>query len=478
MIGRILDGRYQILEKLGEGGFGLTFLAVDIKRPGNPRCVVKLFKPKSNDPRTLKVGEKLFKREAETLERLGNHDQIPRLLAHFQENQEFYLVQEYIEGYDLSRELVPGTQLSEVYVTKLLQDTLDVLVFVHQQNIIHRDLKPSNIRRRESDKKILLIDFGAVKEITTQVVNAQGQTAIVTQIGTPGYMPVEQAIGQPTLSSDIYALGVIAIQALTGINPSPRIGGGLPTDPQTKEIVWRDRTQVSPKLANIIDKMVRRENDQRYQSAEEALQAIKGLSVKPPTSRSWKVWLGVGVVVAIAPLILWILYQIVNPKPKLLLYNNPSKGITIKYPENWKPQEGGDSYEYEITFISTNHNPVNTCYLEIHINITQEKRSLDESKNIAIQNIKKIKSNSQPTEDSQPSTTLSNFRAYKLIYTRQEEQCKYKVMEIGTVRDGKAYYITYIAEVTEYSKYLSLAEDMINSFEIREKSNIPPTLDK
>jgi serine/threonine-protein kinase len=149
---------------------------------------------------------------------------------------------------------------------KLLHDILEVLVFVHQQNLIHRDLKPSNIRRRESDRKIVLIDFGAVKEITTQVVNPQGQTIIPTQIGTPGYMPTEQAMGQPTLRSDIYAVGVIAIQALTGINPDPR-RGGLPTHPQTKEIIWRDRVSVSPKLANIIDKMVRYDHNQRYQSA-------------------------------------------------------------------------------------------------------------------------------------------------------------------------------------------------------------------
>ncbi len=145
MIGQILGGRYQIVEQLGEGGFGITFLALDTGRPGNPQCVVKQFQPMSTDPRTLEVGERLFKREAEKLEILGKHDQIPRLLFFFQEYQQFYLVQEYIEGHDLSRELVPNAQLSEAYVIKLLYDILEVLVFVHQQNLIHRDLKPSSV---------------------------------------------------------------------------------------------------------------------------------------------------------------------------------------------------------------------------------------------------------------------------------------------------------------------------------------------
>ncbi|TFI54979.1 serine/threonine protein kinase [Mastigocladus laminosus UU774] len=464
MIGQIIGGRYQIFQLLGKGGFGITFLAIDKGRPGNPHCVVKLLKPMSNDPRTLEVGERLFQREAEKLEILGNHDQIPRLLAHFQENQEFYLVQEYIEGHDLSRELVAATQLSEAYVTKLLHDILEVLVLVHQQNLVHRDLKPSNIRRRKSDQKIVLIDFGAVKEITIQIVNPQGQTRVATQIGTPGYMPVEQAMGQTTLSSDIYAVGVIAIQALTGINPNPHNAGGLPTHPQTKEIVWRDRTQVSRKLANIIDKMVRHNSNQRYQSATKALQAIEALSAKP----NWKVWLGMGVV-AITALILWMLYQVFNPKPTFSTYQENNSGITIKYPSNWRPIKEAFSDEV-ILFLPKNQKQANSCILEVTTNINDlspHLLSLEEYKNTVIQKIKNNNPEQQITDDTQPSTILSNFHAYKLSYTRQDGQCQLKVMEIGTVRHGKAYFITYTAEKKEYNKYLEIAQTMIDSFAIK-----------
>jgi eukaryotic-like serine/threonine-protein kinase len=259
MQSQILGGRYQIIAQLGKGGFGVTFLALDMQRPGNPKCVVKQFQPMFVDPHTMQVGQKMFNQEAEILEKLGYHDQIPRLLAHFEENQEFYIAQEFVEGHDISVELPLAQQHSEVFVIKLLYDILEVLTFVHQNNAIHRDIKPSNVRRRQSDNKIVLIDFGSVKQISTQVINAHGQTYVTVPVGTFGYMPSEQANGTPHFSSDIYAVGMIGLQALTGVSPI-----SLPTDQQTGEIVWRDRVEVNPQLANILDTMVRYDFRQRY----------------------------------------------------------------------------------------------------------------------------------------------------------------------------------------------------------------------
>ena len=125
---------------------------------------MKQLKPQATDPLTLETAGRLFDREAETLEKLGNHDRIPRLLAHFEEKQEFYLVQELIEGYDLSKDLLPDKQFGEDEVVQLLRDILEVLEFVQEQGVIHRDLKPQNMMRRQ-DGKIVLIDFGAVKQI-------------------------------------------------------------------------------------------------------------------------------------------------------------------------------------------------------------------------------------------------------------------------------------------------------------------------
>lgn len=268
MEGQILGGRYQIISQLGKGGYGITFLAEDRQLPGNPRCVVKQLKPEATNPDNLKVAEQLFNSEAQVLYRLGNHPQIPKLLAHFEENQEFYLVQEFIEGYNLSQEFTSGKPLSESYIITLLRDILDVLVFVHQQNVIHRDLKPENIRRNE-DGKIVLIDFGLVKQLSTQRTDSQKNVTLTVNMGTLGYMPSEQALGKSRFSSDIYALGMIAIQSLTGIHPRK-----LPED-ANGEIVWRDKAKVSSELADVLDKMVRYDFRQRYPSATEALEALK-----------------------------------------------------------------------------------------------------------------------------------------------------------------------------------------------------------
>ncbi len=269
----ILAGRYQIVKYLDGGGFGQAFLARDSHLPGHPFCVVKKLKPIVSDPATLKTAKRLFDREAETLYKLGNHDQIPRLLAHFEQDEEFYLVQDYIEGQTLDEELIPGNQLSEEYALGLLKDILQVLSFVHQQHVIHRDIKPANLIRRSRDGKIVLIDFGAVKEVSSQSTNAQGQTGLTVAVGSPGYMPSEQLSFKPRLSSDIYAVGMVGIQALTGLLPRQ-----LHPDPRTGELSFASLGALAPVsagLAAILEKMVRSDYHQRYQNATEALHVLE-----------------------------------------------------------------------------------------------------------------------------------------------------------------------------------------------------------
>ncbi|WP_062290880.1 serine/threonine-protein kinase [Nostoc piscinale] len=470
----LIGGRYQIVEKLGQGGFGITFKAVDRQLPGNPLCVVKQFKPQNPD--NWEVGKRLFEREAEQLQKLQeliNHQQIPRILAYLTENQEFYLVQEYIQGHDLSQELVYGKQLSETDVIQLLHDILEVLSFVHKRYLIHRDIKPSNILRRASDNKIFLIDFGAVKELTTQIANLQGQLNSATIIGSKGYAPIEQCYGHPVLSSDIYAVGVIAIQALTGIFPP----NSAIFTPHNGEIVWRDRAQVSPELANIIDKMVRRDYNQRYPSAAEALQAVNALILPPditqptPPSRkiSQKKWLGVGIFATITSAILWLGFSTIRPQPQPLTNEYSQSDIKIKYPDNWITKKPGDFGGELIQLIPQNLQQENSCNPEVTVNKTELSQvlSLNEYKNIILERIKQDSSQTKITDTTNSTTTLSQYNAYRLTYSRQEYQCQFQVLEIGTVREGNAYYITYIAEQKEYNRYLPLVEKMINSFEIK-----------
>ncbi|BAT52083.1 Serine/Threonine protein kinase [Nostoc sp. NIES-3756] len=270
MIGKLLDHRYQVIRVLATGGFGQTYIAEDTRRPGNPTCVVKHLQPATSDPRVFETAKRLFHSEAETLEKLGHHDQIPRLLAYFDENQEFYLVQEFIDGHTLTEELIPGNRWTESQVIHLLQEVLSILEFVHNQGVIHRDIKPDNIIRRTTDNKLVLVDFGAVKQLRTQMVTVGGQSAATVVIGTPGYMATEQGQGKPRANSDIYALGIIAIQALTGISPTE-----LQEDPQTGELIWRHLVNVNERLAAVLNKMVRYHFKDRYQTATEALQGLQ-----------------------------------------------------------------------------------------------------------------------------------------------------------------------------------------------------------
>ncbi|NET27211.1 bifunctional serine/threonine-protein kinase/formylglycine-generating enzyme family protein [Okeania sp. SIO1I7] len=270
--GKILRQRYKIIgSPLGSGGFGDTYLAQDLDLPENPKCVVKHLKPKSSDPGILPVAQKLFEREAKTLYKLGkDSDQIPKLFAHFQEGTEFYLVQEYIEGQDISKELTEGKKLSQSYTITLLKGILEALAVAHQNNIVHRDIKPQNLMRRKSDNKIVLIDFGAVKEISVlTTANQPGATTFTVAVGTPGYMPSEQTRGQPKLSSDIYAVGMVGIKALTGKNPED-----LPRDSKTEHIIWRNEARVSDRLANILDRMVHEYFLLRYENAMGVLEAL------------------------------------------------------------------------------------------------------------------------------------------------------------------------------------------------------------
>jgi serine/threonine protein kinase/predicted TPR repeat methyltransferase len=268
-----LGGRYRILSHLGGGGFGQTYLAEDLHLPGRPRCVVKQMQLRKTNGISLHEARRLFNAEAEALYSLGSHDQIPQLLAHFEDGEQFYLAQEYVEGCLISDEIANAAGFSEQQTFDLLQDVLRTLDFVHQHHVIHRDIKPSNLIRRQRDGKVVLIDFGSVKQVSSQPIETDGQVSITVAIGSLGYMPNEQLAGQPCLSSDIYAVGMLAIQALTGVDPKR-----LPKDIKTSEVVWQDLAPaISPGLANLIDLMVRYDFRQRPETAGDALAALATL---------------------------------------------------------------------------------------------------------------------------------------------------------------------------------------------------------
>jgi WD40 repeat protein len=274
ILGKLLDGRYQIINRLGRGGFAKTYIARDTRRPGHPQCVVKQLKPLvsggSNDSENAR---RLFDREAETLEKLGRHDKIPHLLAHFEEDQEFYLVQEFIEGHLLSAEFKQGDRWTEDQVIQLLLEISSILEFVHTQRVIHRDIKPDNLIRRQSDHRLVLIDFGTVKLLQADPSQSPEQAPTTIAITSQGYTPREQIRGKPHLDSDIYALGMIGIQALTGTHPKYFEEGLTVT-----EILQSRQVQVSAGLVTVLTTMTHFHWAKRYQNATEVREALQKLS--------------------------------------------------------------------------------------------------------------------------------------------------------------------------------------------------------
>lgn len=265
--GDIIGGRYQILYPLAEGGFGRTFVAQDNHRPSNPQCVVKYLKPHDNNPRLLENAKRLFFEEAKTLEKLGLYSQIPELLAYFAEGDNFFLVQEFIKGHTLTKEFNSGQPWNEIQICQTLFEVSKILDFIHNRGVIHRDIKPDNLIRQDDGGKLVLVDFGAVKDV---LVRGQGSSTIVA--GTPGYMPTEQGWGRPRYSSDIFALGMIGVQAATGLVPT-----AIQEDNQTGELIWSAKSTISDELAAILKKMVRYHFNARYQTAMEVIKALSPL---------------------------------------------------------------------------------------------------------------------------------------------------------------------------------------------------------
>jgi serine/threonine protein kinase, bacterial len=275
----LLNNRYQVIQVLGAGGFGETFLAEDTYMPSRRRCVIKQLKPISNDPQIYQIIQQRFEREAATLEYLGEaNDQIPKLFAYFSENGLFYLVQEWVHGQTLTNVIQSQGQLQENTVREVLLSLLSVLDYVHSKGIIHRDIKPDNIILREIDNKPVLIDFGAVKETIRTSINAAGHPTQSLVIGTPGFMPSEQAIGRPVYATDIYSLGLTAIYLLTGKYPQE-----LETHPHTGQVIWQEYAGgISPQLVMLLTQAIEPRTSDRFTTANKMLYALKSGTSIPP----------------------------------------------------------------------------------------------------------------------------------------------------------------------------------------------------
>lgn len=463
-----LKGRYHIIKQLGGGGFSVTYTAKDEHIPDKPLCVVKQLKPLNPDPYIWDISQRLFEREAKTLYKL-QHPQIPKLLAHFQEMGEFFLVQDYIDGDNLSQgELSLGKKLGEAEVIKLITEILEVLEFVHEQNIIHRDLNPRNLIRRKADGKLFLIDFGAVKEIEKVAVTKM-ENGVATVIGTSGFMAPEQGSGQPKLASDIYSVGIIAIQALTGITPDK-----LPKDPQGLSILLFAQTHVSPKLLKVIAKMTAYNFNDRYPSAKEALEAIKSLNPQAkfqPGDYGKFAAIGGAVLAAIGGLAIAFTNSNRSALPKFVKYENKPCGLTINYPENWGREEifnrlNGEIVRFAAPTNSDNNRPSQMTVIatDISANPVSLQEYISQHKNNLIQQVDGFR---LVTEGN---ATVANASGYRLDFTSVDEGEKLRSIDFIVLKDFKAYTLTLVAAANKYSDSVKIAEQMVRDMNIEPQS--------
>ncbi|MEA5499520.1 serine/threonine-protein kinase [Limnoraphis robusta Tam1] len=278
----LLRGRFRIIKLLGQGGFGRTYLAEDNDKL-KEYCVVKQFVPSVQGTAALQKAIELFEREARQLQQLGKHDQIPTLSAYFDDTNQLYLVQEYIEGENLSELLEQQGVWSEQQVKDLLLSLLPVIEFIHQKNVIHRDIKPENIIQRREDGQFVLLDFGVAKELSKTVLSTQ----IGTQIGAFGYAPIEQMLGGEAYpASDLFSLGATCFHLLTDVHPYElfvRQGYSWTGN-------WRTslKGSVSQELGKILDKLLQENIENRFSSVAEVLQALKNQSPVYPRPKPVK----------------------------------------------------------------------------------------------------------------------------------------------------------------------------------------------
>ncbi|MGH7998576.1 MAG: protein kinase domain-containing protein, partial [Brasilonema sp.] len=308
----LLRGHYRIIQVLSdEGGFGRTYLAEDVDKL-NELCVVKQLAPKVQGTWALKKAVESFQQEAQRLQELGKNFQIPTLLAYFEEDSYLYLVQEFIDGQTLLKELRQQGIYHERQIRQVLLDLLPVLKFIHERGVIHRDIKPQNIMRRfaqpqltrrsnsfsvsgnktsETKEELVLIDFGASKQLSATVRTKPGTT-----IGTRGYSPLEQLQdGEAHPASDLFSLGATCFHLISGVSP-----GALWAENGYSWVTsWQQylKRPISQDLAEIFDKLLKKDIHERYQSADEVLKDLAPQIPSPqPTTLKQRLLAGTAIV--------------------------------------------------------------------------------------------------------------------------------------------------------------------------------------
>jgi serine/threonine-protein kinase len=254
--------QYQVLRTLGQGGMGTTYLAWDKGGGINGHPSLLVLKEMNADMAQVAKAQELFEREARTLKSLS-HSGIPKYYNFFVDGGKKYLAMELIHGQDLEQRVLVSGPVTPLQAIEWMIQTCNILDYIHSCNppLIHRDIKPANLMVRTRNNQVVVLDFGAVKEIGT----APG-----TRIGAEGYSSPEQDRGSPVTQSDLYAIGPTLIFLLTGVMPLKfykKRGSGYGFDVSTIPTI-------TPQLREVIERVCESKVRDRYQTAKELSKAL------------------------------------------------------------------------------------------------------------------------------------------------------------------------------------------------------------
>jgi eukaryotic-like serine/threonine-protein kinase len=484
MLGTILHSHYQIVKVLGIGKSGTTYLAKDLDLIDSPFYVVKKIEHIHSSAEIPQLAEKLFEIQGSIAYQLGQHPQIPTLITKFEVDGNRYLVREYIDGELLSKELTPGAIWSQTQVCDFLMDLMEILKFVHSFKYIHQDINPHNIIRHHEDGKFNLIGYSCIKDLGSTWQNLPDNDA--RNINDPSYVPYEQEQNVPKLTSDLYAVGAIAIQALMGRYP-------IEKDAYSYELKWRDEVQIDLKLVEIINRMVRPDYRNRYQSANEVLDALKAFALTqvPDRQQHLKPYVLLGTAAGMLLLGFSALKFFSTPTPNQLAgstvaaspaskltnisdlnwqnYVDKTARIRAKYPVAWQQQDIDNIVTGEqVMFTSPVQSAGNKERENVSIrveNLTNPQTSLANYTQSTIAEISKYYRDATIVESS--PITIANRAGNLIVYTgKDENSAPVKNLEVWTIDRGRAYIITYRATPDRYYQYLDMAMTIVKSFEI------------
>jgi eukaryotic-like serine/threonine-protein kinase len=481
MLDIILHSHYKIIKSIG-GKSGLTYLAADLDRINSPLYVVKKIQVANN----INVTQQLFEIQGSIADRVGQHPQIPSLVARFTENGDRYLVREYIEGEILDQELVPGSTWSQTQGFDFLVELMGILAFVHSFKYIHQDITPHHIIRANTDGRFNLIGFSSTRDLGNSWQNSPIDHNLNPNYSN--YIPYEQEQNSPQFNSDIYAVGTIAIQALTGKNQIVR-------DPHTYELDWKNDLNIDQQLVKIIDQMVRPDYRNRYQSALEVLADLQSFALTQiPTHKTHQfkpylifggaictILLGFGIaklfsiptnepqLIPPAPKVTKTLTSTINQAIDWQYDLDKTAKIKIKYPPKWTKNDLRNIVTGEhVMFTSPKQNSSDKYQENISIrieNLTNPQTTLADYTRLTIAEITKYSQGAKIIESS--PVRLANRPANLVVYTgKDENSLPIKSLEVWMIDRGKAYILTSKAETKHYYQFLGTTMTTIDSFEL------------